>query len=385
MSESNGKLLNNSGIHSLAGFAFQIKVFAYYALCISKENERVEFETLDDITTNVSNKNIDSKVDSFRCIATYSDRKKLIQVKRSNLNLADFDRTLYNWILQTNESLFVDKYILFSAKENNNEDLMFKNGVKELFEKAINTNNKKSTAIEVQIKSIYINNFDKFEKIYNSIKSKYVFIGDKDIDDLIFETAKLNLRYNDKNKSLYKERLEFFMNTIQNKVLYSINKKEPLILDFQGILKIYEDMNTSLNENTYWPPYYSYKEKLDYISLEDSMVSNLRETKQLLFCELNPANTIERLKQLIYYQHFRTLSAENGQESKPKKIETTTYNNFQSVIEELADNQNDKPKIRLLKTEKRSNMNAPNDEIRCGSCIYLTGDNVINQISWKDD
>ena len=70
MSGSDDKIINNSsGIHSLAGFAFQIKVFAYYALCITKVNEFVEFETLDDINVRLTPKNIDKKVDNFICNA----------------------------------------------------------------------------------------------------------------------------------------------------------------------------------------------------------------------------------------------------------------------------------------------------------------------------
>ena len=144
-------------------------------------------------------------------------------------------------------------------------------------------------------------------------------------------------------------------------------------------------MNTALNENTYWPPYYSFKEKFEYITLEHSEVSGLRETKQLLYCNLQPKNAIERIKKLLYYKHFRTLSIENGKTSKPISIENTTYDNFQSVLEELTNSMLDKPITRLLETEKHDNSHAIDNDIRKGSCIYLTGDNVVNQISWKDD
>ena len=49
------------------------------------------------------------------------------------------------------------------------------------------------------------------------------------------------------------------------------------------------------------------------------------------------------------------------------------------------DTSNDIPKTRLIETEKRNNNYSPNDDIRKGSCIYLTGENITNQISWKDD
>lgn len=40
---------DQSGINSLAGFAYQIKVFAYYAFDL-KEDMQVEFETTEDVT-----------------------------------------------------------------------------------------------------------------------------------------------------------------------------------------------------------------------------------------------------------------------------------------------------------------------------------------------
>lgn len=387
MSGSDDKIINNSGgIHSLAGFAFQIKVFAYYALCITKVNEFVEFETLDDINVRLTPKNIAKKVDNFICNAKYNDENNLIQVKRTKLAQADFNKTLYNWILQNNNSLnTITKYILFSDNEYNNTDLMFNQSLDDLYNIAVNTQKQKSNAIEVQIKNNYENDYKKFKNIYSYIQQRYSFIGDKNIDELIYNQAKFPLRFNENNKSLYKERLEYFMNTIQNHLLESINKKEPYILSCSDIVKIYEDMNTALNENTYWPPYYSFKEKFEYITLEHSKVSGLRETKQLLYCNLQPKNAIERIKKLLYYKHFRTLSIENGKTSKPISIENTTYDNFQSVLEELTNSMLDKPITRLLETEKRDNSHAIDNDIRKGSCIYLTGDNVVNQISWKDD
>lgn len=376
---------NNSGIHSLAGFAFQIKVFAYYALCLTKVNEFVEFETLDDINVKITPKNIDKKVDGFACNAKYSDENNLIQVKRTKLAQDDFNKTLYNWLLQSNKNANITKYILFSSDEYNNIDLMFNNTAEELYDNAITTKKEKANAIEVQIKNKYKDNFNALKNDYDYIKQHYYFIGNKNIDDLIYEQAKFRLLYNDNNKALYKERLEFFLNTIQNNILEYVNKKESYILGNDTIIKIYEDMNSTLNEKIYWPPYYSFKEKFDYVTLEHSDISNLRETQQLLHCNLQPQNAIERIKKLLYYKHFRSLSIENGKTSKPTNIENTTYDNFQSVLEELAETSKDTPKTRLLETEKRDNNYSPNDDIRKGSCIYLTGENISNQISWKDD
>lgn len=41
-------ILDNSGIYSLSGFSYQIRVFVYYMLKL-KEGMQIEFETIDDI------------------------------------------------------------------------------------------------------------------------------------------------------------------------------------------------------------------------------------------------------------------------------------------------------------------------------------------------
>ncbi|MGN1152964.1 MAG: hypothetical protein ACI4S3_02965 [Candidatus Gastranaerophilaceae bacterium] len=372
------------GIHSLAGFAFQIKVFAYYALCITKENESIEFETIDDVNVKITDKNIDKKTDLFICKANYNDINNLIQVKRTKLSQEDFHKTLFNWILQNKNFTRVSKYILFSDKSYNNTDLMFNDSAEVLYSKAIKTEHSRSDSIEVQIKNMYQDKFEDFKSIYDNIQQNYEFIGNKDIDELIYEQAKHEFRYST-NSTLYSDRLVYYMNTIRNNIMNAIDKKEPYILSHAGLIKIYEDLNTSINDNNYYPPYYSYKQNLSFVTLSNSNIKNLRETKQLLACKLSEYNTLERLKQLKYYQHYRYLSLENGKESKPKSIEQVSFNNFNNVLEEIKDTDRDTPKNRLLETEKRNNSYAQNsDEIRCGSCIYLTGDNVQNQISWED-
>lgn len=371
-----------SGINSLAGFAFQIKVFAYYTLCLKNDFDSVEFETIDDVNVKISNSNIDHKADSFRCNVKSELSNNLVQVKRTKLSQDLFNKTLFNWILQRDTGINVSQFTLFSEESYQNEDTMFSMSTEALYNLAINTTKRKANAIEVMIKNRYLDKFSEFKEAYDDILSKYEFIGDKNIDLFIYNTAKRDLRYSEKTMALYNERLAYFMNTLQNNILEAVNKKESYTFSYDDLVRIFEDLNTSINIKNYCPPYYSFKNNLDYVTLTHSEVKDLRETKQLLACELAPSRTIERLKQLMYYKHFRYLSVENGKESKPKSIEETTYNNFQSVLEDMHE---DTPKKRLLETEKRTNSHAQNEETKCGSCIYLTGEKIQNQISWKDD
>ncbi len=375
---------NKYGISSLAGFAFQIKVFSYFVLDIYDNNDSIEFETIDDVNLKITPKNIDNNADKFISKLNSKEENKLIQVKRAKLSQDDYCKTLYNWILETNKTANISEYILFSEHTYNNEDLMFTISAKELLNKAIKTTHKRSDSIEVKIKKLYKNKYSEFEHIYNYIKQRYLFIGNKDINDIIYEKAKFNLRFLESNRALYNERLKYFMLTIQNNILNAINCKKPYILSYQDTIRIYEDINL-INQDNYCIPYCSYRDTLEEFNLSDTKIANLRETKQLKACKLSEYNLKERLNKLAYYTHFRNLSSENGKESIPKSIELTTFNNFQTVLEELEDQNEDTPRNRLFRTEHKSNSHAKDEETKQGSCIFLTGENVLNQISWKED
>lgn len=369
----------------MAGFAYQIKVFAYNALLLN-EGDIVEFETIDDVNLKIHGKNIDSKEEAFRCKLQNEHNNELIQVKRTNISPALFKKTLFNWILQRDKNTNISAYKLYAEHSFCNEDLMFSETADNLLKQALATRSKRSDAIEVKIKNRFMDSPEKFEEAYNDIKTKYDFIGDKDVYDLIYNSAKRDLRHDYNNETLYQDRLKYFLKTIQNNILSAVNKKESYIFTYNDLIGLYEEINDRINKESYEPPYYLYKDELDYVNIDDSRIAHPRETQQLQACVvLSTKRIIDRLKQLIYYKHFRTLSSENHCSFVPEEIEESTYENFNSVLDEIEGTTEDKPITRLLETEKRQNSHAKSDAIRKGSCIYLTGENIKNQISWKDD
>lgn len=77
---------------------------------------------------------------------------------------------------------------------------------------------------------------------------------------------------------------------------------------------------------------------------------------------------------------------ENNRVQKINDIEDTTFENFETVKFKLQKNNTDTPYNRLDETKKLPNSHAENEQIKYGSSIYLTKDNIgKNQISWKDD
>ena len=76
---------NDAGLNSLSGFSYQIKVFILKMTQL-KENQQVEFETLDDVTTR--SLSADNKVTDFcikRYVAAESSGIEVFQVKQTDV------------------------------------------------------------------------------------------------------------------------------------------------------------------------------------------------------------------------------------------------------------------------------------------------------------
>ena len=95
---SNMVSATSAGLNSLSGFSFQIKVFILMMTYL-KENQRVEFETLDDVVV----KNLfKTGNDDDNCIKTCTiDDGDIVafQVKQTNISNSVARKVLYNWLL----------------------------------------------------------------------------------------------------------------------------------------------------------------------------------------------------------------------------------------------------------------------------------------------
>ena len=76
---------DTSGINSLGGFSYQIKVFVSYMLSMD-EHMQAEFETVDDVSVKkITPNEIDENEDKFRNLIISSMGTKAIQVKRTTI------------------------------------------------------------------------------------------------------------------------------------------------------------------------------------------------------------------------------------------------------------------------------------------------------------
>lgn len=98
MDINNMELLNDSGLSSLSGFSYQIKVFIL-RLTQLQQGQRVEFETLDDVAVrSLSSK--DSISDScFKWKVDETSSIEVFQVKQTNVSESVRRQVLYNWLL----------------------------------------------------------------------------------------------------------------------------------------------------------------------------------------------------------------------------------------------------------------------------------------------
>lgn len=150
-------------------------------------------------------------------------------------------------------------------------------------------------------------------------------------------------------------------------------------------MTLVEEICSRMTEEITLPQYSDFK-KLHSIDFNDLSISNSREYKQLLACELPHPIIKTHLGYGEYYKELRFKYMELNKISKIENIEETTHENFEMVKFELQKNKNDTPFNRLNATKQQGNAYAQNEHVRFGSGIFLTKEGIEDiQISWKDD
>ena len=130
---------DESGINSLGGFAYQIKVFVSYMLSM-EEGMQAEFETADDIAISKMTPDIiDDNEDKFRNLIVSPNGIKAIQVKRTSITEKVAKQVLLNWMLLEKSGKTITNYILFTDKSYKNSDIVFDVSAEVLYEEILNS------------------------------------------------------------------------------------------------------------------------------------------------------------------------------------------------------------------------------------------------------
>lgn len=157
---------NDSGINSLAGFSYQMKVFILKSATLN-ENEKIEFETIDDIAFK---KVKDNDLDNQDALLHQENKSIAVQVKKTNVTLSVLEKVLYNWLLLKDKK--IDGYYLVTDYDYGNQDMMSTISFEDLYNKVKESNMKKNALIS-KIKNNYKNDKNLFLEDCNNIKNKY--------------------------------------------------------------------------------------------------------------------------------------------------------------------------------------------------------------------
>lgn len=379
---------DKSGLYSLSGFAYQIKVFFYYAMQLKEEHSSIEFESLDDISI----KNIDkfdnydttfvSKIDDER--STY----QIVQVKYTKVTEKKTKEVILRWILALKSHSNIKKFILFTDEKYSNKNFINEISAKELYRYALSFKKEKKGSVKSKIKTLFFTDgtYKDFYKLLKKIKNNACFISNNEIDENIKSVASNHFKRNAVPEVIYCARLVSALKDITHNIMENVLARKPYTLNLAELNKIEEKIIQDTNETMPIPLSYAEFKKVNSIDIDS--YTQKREYQQLQHCELPLTGIKRNLQQCCYYVDFRHRILAMGNHEKIAEIELQSYENFERVQESLVYNDKDTPRNRLDESQKIKNEIVPTSELSLGTYIYLTKEKEIvgeNQISWKDE
>lgn len=375
-----------SGINSLGGFAYQIKVFIYY-LALLNQGEQIEFETIEDVNIRrEETEKIDKYGERYKCILKKKETNTAIQVKRTDVTDASAEKILYNWLLVEYYAENVDRYILFTDDEYKNKDIVFIKSAEEAYKKIISAKPKRSDALVTKVKDIFDDKLDEFKKVYKSIKEKYTFKSISSLDDAILEVYEKIFHRDAILQPIYQMRMEELLRYITVKIMQAVSRREPFICTYTDFMCQIEEICESIGRGKVVLNYSNFKasKSIDWDNLE---IVNSRECMQLRACKLPRCMIEQHLIYKLYYETSKCLYMENNKILLIDDIENTAYDNFEIVKCILSEAGKDSPINRLDETKQRANSYASNEQIKYGACIYLTREDIEDdkKVSWEEE
>lgn len=372
---------DNGGIYSLAGFAYQIKVFVLNVLEL-KNGYTLEYETIDDVALKMAADKLDEHEDDLCSIFTATSRRA-IQVKKTQVTNSIAKKVVKNWILADKNNADIEQFVLVTDREVD-MDVFVDLDVDEIFKevnaatgnKSIDAKVKKIGYTEAELKQkvrdiVSMSSIQKYENIDEEIENKF--------NDFF-------IRYG-VSEATYYIRIKEFLQQITVEILDAVGNGQPYLLTYESMSKIKNRIVTNYTDEK-WEPSFSQFRRLKKVNLEDLAVIKSREYRQLKTCEsLKEEDIYRHLQWGEYYVNSKRGYYERGMAFLVEDIENTAYDNFCDAKMELRNRAEDTPDNRLIETKSKSNSKAVDEQIRYGVCINLTSEDTDEsiQISWKDD
>lgn len=384
MDINNMELLNDSGLSSLSGFSYQIKVFIL-RLTQLQQGQRVEFETLDDVAVrSLSSK--DSISDScFKWKVDETSSIEVFQVKQTNVSESVRRQVLYNWLLAYNQKPDISKFTLYVAQGYSINEKAFTNDSEKEYQTIIESD-KAVTALVSRVKQIYKDDLTKFKRDYQTICSKSTIERLGDIDELIAEQliTPFHATAADIGKTYFEKRIAEIFTRICARIMDRAGQRSPYVCVHAEYMQLCEEICKDISPTQYTPDYEAFRQVFSQDDLT-SEITNSREYRQLRYCKLSNSEILDHLSWEQYYQSIRQHYLADAKKEAISKTESIAHQNHKDVVYELQDENKDTPRLRLIKT-KRCEISTLHDEFsRWGTYIFLTQNDLPNKISWKDE
>ena len=384
MDINNMELLNDSGLSSLSGFSYQIKVFIL-RLTQLQQGQRVEFETLDDVAVrSLSSK--DSISDScFKWKVDETSSIEVFQVKQTNVSESVRRQVLYNWLLAYNQKPDISKFTLYVAQGYSINEKAFTNDSEKEYQTIIESD-KAVTALVSRVKQIYKDDLTKFKRDYQTICSKSTIERLGDIDELIAEQliTPFHATAADIGKTYFEKRIAELFTRICARIMDRAGQRSPYVCVHAEYMQLCEEICKDISPTQYTPDYEAFRQVFSQDDLT-SEITNSREYRQLRYCKLSNSEILDHLSWEQYYQSIRQHYLADAKKEAISKTESIAPQNHKDVVYELQDENKDTPRLRLIKT-KRCEISTLHDEFsRWGTYIFLTQNDLPNKISWKDE
>lgn len=384
MDINNMELLNDSGLSSLSGFSYQIKVFIL-RLTQLQQGQRVEFETLDDVAVrSLSSK--DSISDScFKWKVDETSSIEVFQVKQTNVSESVRRQVLYNWLLAYNQKPDISKFTLYVAQGYSINEKAFTNDSEKEYQTIIESD-KAVTALVSRVKQIYKDDLTKFKRDYQTICSKSTIARLGDIDELIAEQliTPFHATAADIGKTYFEKRIAELFTRICARIMDRAGQRSTYVCVHAEYMQLCEEICKDISPTQYTPDYEAFRQVFSQDDLT-SEITNSREYRQLRYCKLSNSEILDHLSWEQYYQSIRQHYLADAKKEAISKTESIAHQNHKDVVYELQDENKDTPRLRLIKT-KRCEISTLHDEFsRWGTYIFLTQNDLPNKISWKDE
>lgn len=281
---------DNGGIYSLAGFAYQIKVFILQVLEL-KTGYTLEYETIDDVALKMPADKIDEYEDKLCSVLTATNRKA-IQVKKTQVTRCIAKRIVKNWILADKNNDDIGQFVLITDRDAATN--VFTDLDEDEISKEVNMATGKKS-IDAKVKLIGYTEVELKQKVRDIVSKANVQIYENIDAEIENKFKDFFIRFG-VSEATYFIRIKEFLQQITVEILDAVGNGQPYRLTYESMSKIKNRIVINYTDEK-WEPSFSQFRRLNKVNIEDLAVIKSREYQQLQTCE--------SLKEEDIYRHLQ--------------------------------------------------------------------------------